>query len=252
MAKCGTGTLGFLDCHPNIAFRGTEPRFFLNRKNNLAIIDAWRRGDNVELQRQRFKYTNSLPRASRDEYLIEKSPQYAGGRYSALVSRALAMKILNPNLKIIVYNCDPIKQMYSQYSMQERRKSFKGNECKGPCLQGSMENAMKDWAGRIWTRRKNPLCQGKRVCYGLRKNLAAWRRVFTDSHVFIVDGERMAHNADSEMTLLLDFLQVPAQTFSFSNQPNKGFSCIQQPLPFCLNPAKGTSRKSDVYEIFPE
>ena len=86
----------------------------------------------------------------------------------------------------------------------------------------------------------------------LRHPLAPWRRVFNDTHIFIVDGERMAHNADGEMSLLLDFLEVPTQTFSFTNQTNKGFSCLKQPLPFCLNPAKGTSRKSNVYELYPE
>lgn len=86
----------------------------------------------------------------------------------------------------------------------------------------------------------------------LRYLLAPWRRVFNDTHIFIVDGERMAHNADGEMSLLLDFLEVPTQTFSFTNQTNKGFSCLKQPLPFCLNPAKGTSRKSNVYELYPD
>jgi len=66
-----------------------------------------------------------------------------------------------------------------------------------------------------------------------------------------MDGERMANDAGGEMAKLLEFLEVPEQKFTFENQRNKGFSCLQQPLPFCLNPAKGTSRKSDIYKIFP-
>ena len=42
MAKCGTGTLGFLDCHPNIVFRGTEPRYFNEETIVNQIIRAWR------------------------------------------------------------------------------------------------------------------------------------------------------------------------------------------------------------------
>ena len=42
MAKCGTGTLGFLDCHPNIVFRGTEPRYFNEESIVNQIIRAWR------------------------------------------------------------------------------------------------------------------------------------------------------------------------------------------------------------------
>ena len=79
-----------------------------------------------------------------------------------------------------------------------------------------------------------------------------WRRVFEEPNIFYMDGERMAHDAGGEIQLLLDFLGAPKQLFSFENQRNKGFSCLQQPLPFCLNPAKGTSRKEDVYEVFPK
>ena len=79
-----------------------------------------------------------------------------------------------------------------------------------------------------------------------------WRRVFKDTNIFYMDGERMAHNAGEEMNELLDFLEVPKQQFTFENKRNKGFSCLQQPLPFCLNPAKGTSRKTDVYKTYPQ
>ena len=31
----------------------------------------------------------------------------------------------------------------------------------------------------------------------------------------------------------------------------KGFPCLDKPLPFCLNSAKGTSRKVNIFERFP-
>ena len=52
------------------------------------------------------------------------------------------------------------------------------------------------------------------------------------------------------MKLLLDFLGEPDSKFTFENDQNKGFSCLKEPLPFCLNPAKGNSRKEDVYDIY--
>ena len=52
------------------------------------------------------------------------------------------------------------------------------------------------------------------------------------------------------MNLLLDFIGEPDSKFTFENDENKGFSCLKEPLPFCLNPAKGNSRKEDVYDIY--
>ena len=53
-----------------------------------------------------------------------------------------------------------------------------------------------------------------------------------------------------EMNLLLDFIGGPDSKFTFENDESKGFSCLKEPLPFCLNPAKGNSRKEDVYDIY--
>jgi len=54
------------------------------------------------------------------------------------------------------------------------------------------------------------------------------------------------------MDRLLEFLDAPEQTFRFEYDQAKEFGCLQQPLPFCLNPAKGNSRKTDVYKEFPK
>ena len=52
------------------------------------------------------------------------------------------------------------------------------------------------------------------------------------------------------MKLLLDFIGEPDSKFNFKNDEHKGFSCLKEPLPFCLNPAKGNSRKEDVYDLY--
>ena len=203
----------------------------------------------------RHRYTNRLPRAARDEILVEKSPQYIGGQdYSNMVKRAWAMKILNPKLKIIIVHCDPIKQMYSQYKMQERRAAdykAKGRSLRSceACLKTSMKDAMKKWSMGVSRRHRTGRRGGGS---DLVFSMMPWRRVFKDTNIFYMDGERMAHNAGEEIQELLDFLEVPEQKFTFENKRNKGFSCLQQPLPFCLNPAKGTSRKTDVYKTYPQ
>ena len=38
------------------------------------------------------------------------------------------MKILNPDTKIIGIACDPIKRVYSQFKMKDRRTEFKAEE----------------------------------------------------------------------------------------------------------------------------
>merc|ERR1712241_201987 len=39
-AKCGTGAMAFLDCHPGITFRTTEPRFFSKEEMLDQILKA--------------------------------------------------------------------------------------------------------------------------------------------------------------------------------------------------------------------
>ena len=41
---------------------------------------------------------------------------------------AKAIKILNPNAKIIAIACDPIKRVYSQFAMKDRRTEIKTAE----------------------------------------------------------------------------------------------------------------------------
>jgi len=62
-AKCGTGSLTFIDCHPEITFRHYEPDFYNVIRPKAA--------------RSLAKY--KIPKVLPDEYLIEKSPEYMNG-----------------------------------------------------------------------------------------------------------------------------------------------------------------------------
>lgn len=91
-AKCGTGSLAFIDCHPNVVFREFEPDFFL-------FDDAHQTLDRYE-----------IPKAAIDEILIEKSPEYLSGTNANFRHRANRMLFLNPDLKILIFVCDPVKR----------------------------------------------------------------------------------------------------------------------------------------------
>ena len=89
-AKCGTGSLSFIDCHPNVVFRVFESDFFMRINDTL---------DQYE-----------IPQAAVDEILIDKSPEYLTGPPKELFHRASRMKLMNPELKIIIFVCDPVKR----------------------------------------------------------------------------------------------------------------------------------------------
>ncbi|CBY40262.1 unnamed protein product, partial [Oikopleura dioica] len=112
-AKCGTGALAFLDCHPSESVLDD-------------IIAANETGNLEALRRHRKIYASRLPHAADDELLIEKSPQYAGGKDYIRKKRALAMKIINPNVKLVAIVCDPVKRAYSQLRMKARRTAVTG------------------------------------------------------------------------------------------------------------------------------
>jgi len=73
-AKCGTGTLQFLDCHPSVTMRSTEPKFY-NSKNAFDIIQFDGEGTPEKYDYLKKMYFSRLPLVAKDEILVEKSPQ---------------------------------------------------------------------------------------------------------------------------------------------------------------------------------
>ena len=61
------------------------------------------------IQSQRLE-NYEIPKASRKEILIEKSPEYLSGGPDILAYRARRMKTVNPDVKILVFLCDPVKR----------------------------------------------------------------------------------------------------------------------------------------------
>jgi len=252
-AKCGTGALAFLDCHPDITFRTTEPRFFSKEAMLDNILRAARTKDHLQLKHFRDMYSRTLPMASSSDILIEKSPQYAGGATSLRLKRAKAMKAINPNMKLIAFACDPSRRAFSQLKMKDRRSQFKTekgvdvDECKA-CLKGSFENAIKHFTRTMELTRMKKEESGY-AAYGTY--LSSYLSEFKPSELHIADGENLLNNPNEEWGRILDFLGVEKQDFGFEVVEDKGFPCLDKPLPFCLNSSKGTSRKVDVFKEYP-
>jgi hypothetical protein len=98
MPKCGTGTLAFFDCHSKIVFRESEAEFF-----NSPKLKRWKSG----------LKSYAIPRAAKDETLIEKTPNYSRGNRKSLRKRANIIKKTIPKSKLLVVLCDPVKRYIS-------------------------------------------------------------------------------------------------------------------------------------------
>jgi len=251
-AKCGTGALAFLDCHPHVTFRTTEPRFFTKEAMLDRIIRAHQQRNFTTLRHYRDIYARLLPAATTDEILIEKSPQYAGGEERLRNKRARAMKIINPNMKLIAMVCDPVRRAFSQLKMKDRRSKFKTNDgqsiikCKA-CLKGSFEDAMRQFTATLaMTRRRG--AESGYAAYGTY--LESYLREFKREEILIVDGENMVRSPNDEWARILSFIEVTQKTFHFEVVEDKGFPCLDTPVPYCLNSSKGTSRKVDVFKHY--
>ena len=86
-------------CHQDIVYRDYEPTVF-SPENNF-----------------RPTYDSNLPRKSDGEFLIEKSMSYAGTNTTVINAKAIAMKRMNPNLKIFAFMIDPVSRLFSHLNM---------------------------------------------------------------------------------------------------------------------------------------
>ena len=73
------------------------------------------------------------------------------------------MKIFNPNTKIIGIACDPIKRVYSQFAMKDRRTEYKAEEgldeealhkCKA-CLNTDLNQTIQSFTEHTQRRLEN-------------------------------------------------------------------------------------------------
>lgn len=122
-------------------------------------------------------------------------PKIPGKAKKNLQDKALAMRIINPDMKIILITCDPIRQFYSQIKMQERRrldwteKNRDISKCKA-CLgdiDTDIDTAFNRWLRNIEKTQKLPSW--------VDRFMETFMMYFPPDQVHIIDGENMAHNA---------------------------------------------------------
>ena len=63
-----------------------------------------------------------LPLANINEFLIEKSPQYARGHIHEISNRAKSMHEANPNMKLFAFVTDPVERLFSHINHCIKKK----------------------------------------------------------------------------------------------------------------------------------
>ena len=177
-SKCGTGALAFIDCHPDIVFRLVEPSVFNNKQVSLESYN--------------------IPKATLDEVLIEKSPTYVKGGDSALYKKARLMKQKIPDLKILVFLCDPIKRLYSHIKMdyedQRKRQKYWGKNVTVESVWATAEDhAAQRNVTELSTEHNDTLRQ--KLKFGkFYSKLLPWIKVFGYSQIHLVDGDNLGND----------------------------------------------------------
>ena len=73
--------------------------------------------------------------------------------------------------------------------------------------------------------------------------------------IHLVDGA-LNIESDSEFKQLIDYFGLDSSRLKFKFNPEKGFLCLHEPVRFCLDNRKGTTRKEstleDKIEKYPE
>ena len=67
-----------------------------------------------KIEELRDYYMESLPLVAPDEILIDKNSEYVVGHENHVEDIAKAIKIINPNIKIITFVCDPNLRVVSK------------------------------------------------------------------------------------------------------------------------------------------
>ena len=123
IGKCGTGSIAFLDCHSKIRFRALEPNVFPNKYGSSDIYTDHKPFTFWPLEPVKNPIEDNhggylIPKATEDEFLIEKTPMYSQQIVSENdrgSSKRIAkdMKKLMPNVKLFMFVTDPVDRIYS-------------------------------------------------------------------------------------------------------------------------------------------
>lgn len=237
-AKCGTGSLTFIDCHPNVTFRHFEPVYY----------------QQVRPKEQRRLETYKIPLSPPGNILVEKSPGYMNGDIAVLSARAKMMKEDNPNVKIIIFLCDPVKRVYSHVRqiMAQKHIATKKNYTDAHALV-MMNTILKNlpktsYKNKLYLGTFEGVTLGQTVVGGMYYHMVKpWLDHIKPENIYLIDGTRLVTEPQSEYDRLSEFLNLDKKlTFKFNE--DKGFYCLDQPVFQCLEASKGRSWKKDKSE----
>ena len=223
--KCGTGALGFIDCHSKFVFRESEPAFWNQPSRTMHGLRAY-----------------ALPSASADEILIEKTPDYSKGSGTYLLHMAEQIKQNIPNVKLIVMLCDPATRAFSHIKHQTKDVGFStkwsvNDPMEALRLLGRYMGTFNH-PELIGTSPRLPVMQPI-IDYGnYFTQLQPFFQVFDKSQFHFVDGGGIVTNPEAEFSKLESFFDVPNELM-FKFNVTKGFPCLHRPVKMCLSAAKG-------------
>lgn len=202
--KAGTTALiRFLDHHPDVAAAHGEPDFF---------TDHYHRGLKY--------YVSRMPKSTRHQITIEKSPGYFN-KHDAIHR----MKAMNDSLRLIVVVRDPVERLVS---------AFKYLKVIGEVKK---RMAFEQWIKHA-TRQHGAVDMGRYA-----RHLRKWTKAFGDEQIYVVDGQRFAADPFPELHAIESFLGLRHffKREMFIYEEEKGFFCFvrKNGRDDCLDETKG-------------
>ena len=222
--KCSTSATSFIDCHSKFVYRNGEPYFWTDPNKMKSGLTEY-----------------PLPEAAFNEILIEKTPDYTLGEATTLKYRAEKIKKHIPNVKLIVFLCDPAQRAFSHIKMQSRRPAI---------FQENWENHDALSAIRVlgeYLNPNQPITTRPKKLPGMDviitfgeyfEQLKPYMETFNMSNFHFVDGDGIVDDPAKEFMEFEDFFGVEHE-LEFKFNSAKGYPCLTRPVPMCLGKDKG-------------
>ena len=223
VAKAGTSTMSFLDCHPMITFRDYETNFFTPP---------------VSSHLENYL----IPAANENSILIEKSPSYSTARNIGDLSIiAKNIRTANSNAKIILMITDPIERLFSHLRMCHEEEFSYCNS-----IDVSLATFNKFFASKmseeIYHDASDFHDQKKFIEFVTSGNyhqiITEYTEHFTASEIFIIDDKKLKTDPNAEFQLLLEFMKIDDKQLSWEYHPQLKKYCLYQPFKVCLGDNK--------------
>ena len=223
VAKAGTSTMSFLDCHPMITYRDYETNFFTPPASS-----------HLE--------NYLIPIVSEDSILIEKSPSYSTGiNIGDLNIIARNIKTANPSVKIILMIEDPIQRLFSHLRMCFEEEFSYCNS-----IEGTLEIFKRFFSSKTSEAvyqdssdfDKNRKLIGFVTSGNYYQIIVEYLEHFTANEFHIVDGHKLKSDPNEEFKFLLDFMEINDNQLSWEYHPNFKKYCLYQPFKVCLGANK--------------